>query len=105
MAMYKVPVKVYQTPSGKTLWMPTCMRMLSWFVMMPAAAFVMVTVQFLLEGSWKHIPVCLLFSAAFIAAVVLLQKGAKTMAVKSCMKELEEMALREAAQGAEPPRE
>ena len=50
MAMYKVPVRVYETPSGKTLWVPTYMRMLSWFVMMPAAACIWVTIEFIFGG-------------------------------------------------------
>lgn len=100
MAMYKVPVRVYQTPSGKTLWIPTYMRMLSWFVLMPAIACTWVTIEGIFEGSWKNLPILLLLSVGFIAAVVLLRKGAKALAMRAYMKELEQMMLQEAARKA-----
>ena len=100
MAMYKVPGRVYETPSGKTLWVPTYMRMLSWFVMMPAAACIWVTIEFIFGGDWKDVPILLLLSVAFAAVVVLLRRGAKALAVRAEMKELEQMMLQEAGQRA-----
>ena len=96
MAMYKVPVRVYETPSGKTLWVPTYMRMLSWFVMMPAAACIWVTIEFIFGGDRKDVPILLLLSVAFAAVVILLRRGAKALAVRAYMKELEQMMLQEA---------
>lgn len=51
-------------------------------------------------GDWKDVPILLLLSVAFTAVVVLLRKGAKALAVRAYMKELEQMMLQEAAQKA-----
>lgn len=53
-----------------------------------------------LWGDWKDVPILLLLSVAFAAVVVLLRRGAKALAVRAYMKELEQMMLQEAGQRA-----